>query len=244
MHTTKNNYYLSCENCSVKNKSPFGSLCHHELLEVTGSKSIFTYKKGKILFSEGFWPQGVFCIEKGKVKVYKTGSDGKEMIVYICSGGDLLGYNALISDEPYSMAAEVIEDCVVCFIPKSDFQAGMDTSSQLRNSLLKLVCKQEGLLAGRITNLAQKTVRERLACTLMALRDIYIDEKGMIAEINLSREDLANMVGTATESLIRLLREFREEGLVEINGRRVKVLQEDVLSKIANMPIQKRSMVF
>lgn len=211
----------------------FHTMCTGELQELSSSKSFTNYKKGQILFSEGGRPQGVFCINKGKIKVYKLGQDGKQMIVYICSGGDLLGYNAVVSDDVYAMTAEVLEDSTICFIPRSDFKRGLETSINLKNELLRVVTQQESILTNRITSLAQKTVRERLAATLLHLQELYGMQEEVSDGINLSREDLANMVGTATESLIRLLHDLKDEGLVEINGRKVKVLRPDKLRLVA-----------
>lgn len=228
---------LHCENCSVMRFSRFGGLDDSELNEMTYNKTCTAYKKGQVLFHEGTRPLGVFCIHGGKIKVYKTGYDGKDQIIQIAKSGDLLGYKAMISEEMYPVSAETLEDATVCFIPRTDFLSILDSSSTLNRLLLKEACKELGNMAESLTNLAQKPVRERLAVALLMLKDTYgIDavDNGAI-EINLTREDLANTIGTATETLIRLLHDFKEEGLIESKGRKIRVVDDRALFKVANI---------
>ncbi len=228
---------LACEQCTVRKFSRFAILQNDELNEMTYNKTCTAYKKGQVLFHEGTRPLGVFCLHGGKVKVYKTGYDGKDQIIQIAKNGDLLGYRAMISDEMYPVTAETLEDTTVCFIPKNDFIQTLDDSSELSRLLLKEACKDLGVMTESLTNLAQKPVRERLAVTLLMLKDTYgVDavENGSV-EINLTREDLANIVGTATETLIRLLHDYKEEGLIESKGRKIKVMDEKGLVKVANI---------
>ncbi|NBV07958.1 MAG: Crp/Fnr family transcriptional regulator, partial [Flavobacteriia bacterium] len=126
------------------------------------------------------------------------------------------------------VSAETLEDCNICFIRKEDFMSMMDTNPMLRNGILKEISTELADRADFITNMAQKSVRERLAFALLMLMDIYEDEP-----INLSREDMANFVGTATETLIRLLKELKTEGLIEIQTRKITVLDRKKLLDIA-----------
>ncbi|NBV90656.1 MAG: Crp/Fnr family transcriptional regulator, partial [Flavobacteriia bacterium] len=126
------------------------------------------------------------------------------------------------------VSAETLEDCNICFIRKEDFMSMMDTNPMLRNGILKEISTELADRADFITNMAQKSVRERLAFALLMLMDIYEDEP-----INLSREDMANFVGTATETLIRLLKELKTEGLIEIQTRKITVLDRKKLLVIA-----------
>jgi len=152
--------------------------------------------------------------------------DGKEQIIKVSAAGDLLGYKALISSQHYSLSAEALDDCIVCFIPKEDFLKLLKPGSSFYMDLLEAVCVENGEMASKMTQMAQRSVRQRAALTLLMLNDTYgleQEQEGEI-EINLTREDLANIVGTATESLIRLLNEFKKEGLIETFGRRIKIL--------------------
>ncbi len=238
MKRDKNQVYMPCEECAVRKDSMFNVLCSHEMSNLSDAKTCTTYKKGQILFHEGTRPLGVFCINKGKVKVYKLGLNGKEQILFIAKNGDLLGYKAMIGEESYSVTGEALEDSTACFVPKTEFMEMLKDSPDFQDSLLKAVCKQHGVLADKITGLAQKSVRERFAAALLMLKDTYGMEgqpDGQPVEINLTREDLANIVGTATESLITLLHDFKEEGLVETQGRKIRVLDAAKLMRVANI---------
>ena len=227
---------VNCEECSYRKKSLFGVLCSHELQEVSDAKSCTFYKKGQILFHEGTRPLGVFCINKGKVKVYKLGSDGKEQIIRIAKESDILGYKAMISEETYPVTGETLEDCTICFLPKSDFLQLLSENQEFNKRLLQSVCHELGVMSESLTNLAQKNVRERLAITLLMLHDTYgVEGESGPVEINLMREDLANIVGTATETLIRLLNEFKKDNYIETQGRRILVKDVKGLIKAGNL---------
>ena len=193
-------------------------------------------KKGQSVFNEGTSPNGIFYIRKGKIKKYKTNREGKEQIIYICSEGELLGYPALISDEPYSDSATAIEDTVVGFISKADFLQLLDESKALSKKLLVNLSHEFGVLINGMASFARKSVRERLSLCLLIMKDKYqssSDETSPV-EINLSREDLANFVGVAVETLVRLLHDFKEEGLIETQGRKKRILDSKKLIKVAN----------
>ena len=194
------------------------------------------YKKGEMLFREGSYPTGIYYIKKGKVKKYKTDKDGREQIFYVCKRGELLGYHALLSEETYTDSSSTLEESTISFIPKDDFLKTVQSSPILSNRLLKCMSHEFGVLVNSITVFAQRSVRERLALSLLILRDKYKKEEqgGQPVELTLSREDLAKMVGTARETLTRLLHDFKEEDLIETHGRKIILKQALVLSKIAN----------
>jgi CRP-like cAMP-binding protein len=198
---------------------------------------IHSYKKGEILFREGSYPTGIYYVKKGKVKKYKTDKEGREQIFYLCKSGELLGYHALLSEEHYTDSASTLEESIISFIPKDDFLKVVQFSPILSNRLLKCMSHEFGVLVNSITIFAQRTVRERLALSLLILRDKYKKQEpdGKPVELNLSREDLSKMVGTARETLTRLLHDFKEEGLIETNGRRIILKNSLVLSRIANL---------
>lgn len=228
---------LHCSECAARKDSVFSGLCAHNLTALDEQKSANTYKKGQILFHEGTRPMGIFCINKGKVKIYKLGSDGKEQIINITKAGDVMGYKAMMGEENYPVSAETLEESNICFIPRSNFIEILEQSPELYQRLLKKVCHEMGLMTERMTNLAQKSVRERMALTLVMLNDTYgLDalDNGPIA-INLTREDLANIVGTATETLIRLLHDFKEEGLVSTEGRRIIINDPVSLARVGGL---------
>jgi CRP/FNR family transcriptional regulator len=211
-----------------RSSSLLGGLCSEEVTNLEDHKSCNYYKKSQSLFLEGSFPRGVFCINQGKVKVFKRGDEGKEQIIHIAKGGEMVGFRAMFSGDPYNVAAETLEESNICFIAKDDFLNMMDTNATLRNGIIKELSKELSDRASFITNMAQKSVRERLAFALILLKGVYEPEP-----INLSREDMANFVGTATETLIRLLKDFKEEGIIEVHTRKLTILNLDRLVSIA-----------
>jgi len=203
-------------------------LCSDEVSNLEDHKSCNHYKKNQSLFLEGSFPRGVFCINQGKIKVFKRGDEGKEQIIHIAKEGEMVGFRAMFSGDPYNVAAETLEESNICFIAKDDFLNMMDTNITLRNGIIKELSKELSDRASFITNMAQKSVRERLAFSLILLKTVYQPEP-----INLSRENMANFIGTATETLIRLLKDFKEEGIIEVHTRKLTILNMDRLIAIA-----------
>ena len=226
---------ISCKNCSHFKSSLFSNLCHEEVEHIDDAKSCTTYKKGQVLFHEGTRPLGVFCIHQGKIKLYKQGYDGKEQIVRITKESDIIGYKAMLGDSSYWLTAETLEQSKICFIPKADFMEMFMQNEDLRQNLLKSVCREQGAMAEKMLQLSQMSVRERFAASLLMLKEIYGGQEDSDVEINLTREDLANIVGTATETLIRLLHDFKEEKLVSANGRKIVIHDKKALIKAARL---------
>ncbi|KAA2239951.1 Crp/Fnr family transcriptional regulator [Chitinophaga agrisoli] len=199
-------------------------------------KSEHVYKRNGILFKEGTYPSGIFYINKGKVKKYKVDKDGKEQIIYLANTGELIGYHAILSEDRYPDSAAVMEESLITFIPKEDFLKVLEQSPALNNRLLKTLSHEFAVLANSLTMFAQKVVRERLALQLIVIREKYKVNfvEGMPVEINISREDLANLVGTARENVIRILAEFKEEGILETKGRKIIIKNINKLVAIAN----------
>jgi len=221
---------------NFQSDSIFKGLPESDLNALKKNMVTHNYKKGEILFREGSYPTGIYFIKKGKVKKYKTDKDGREQIFYVCKKGELLGYHALISEEKYSDSTCTIEESTISFIPKEDFLKVISESTVLSHRLLKVISHEFGVLVNGIAAFAQKTVRERLALSLLLLRDKFKKEnQDKPVELNLSRDDLSKFVGTARETLGRLLHDFKEEGLIEINGRIIILKNPLELSKIANL---------
>ncbi len=227
---------IPCSMCGAYDKSCFEVLNKDELTILGNQKERLIFRKKDVLFKEGKRPLGVFCIRRGKIKVYKRGIDGKEQIVQIAKEGDILGYRALISEELYPVSAQALEDVDACFVTRSDFFEFMNTSHQFMESLLKQACSELGSFTEKLTQQAQRSVRERFAITLYHLYTIYRNsDEQTHAEINLTREDLANLVGTATETLIRLVHDFKEEGIIDSSGRRIQIKQPEKLKSIGHL---------
>lgn len=224
----KSHKHVSCETCGARKSSLFGSFCDHDLESLSNSKICAYYKKNQAIFIEGSFPRGVYCMNEGKVKIFARGDEGKEQIIHIAKEGEILGFRAMFSGEPYKVSATALEECNICYISKEDFLNMIETNAILRNGIMKELSKELGDRAIFITNMSQKSVRERLAFSLLILGDIYKDE-----EINLTREDMANFVGTATETLIRLLKDFKDEGMIEIHTRKLEIINKEKLMRLA-----------
>lgn len=183
-----------------------------------------TYKRGQNVFLEGSFPAGIFILKEGMVKKYKTDHFGKEHIISICVADELLGYSALLCNEPYPDSAAAIETSVLGFLSKDFFLETLGTSNILMMNLLTSLSHEFGVMVNSVNVFAQMTVRERLALILLILTEKFRKNSGKgQVEIMLSREDLASMVGTATETLVRLLQELKKEGIIEINVRAITV---------------------
>ncbi len=226
-----------CEMCLGRKKSMFSQLGRDMLCAIDRNKSTIEHDKGQMLFLEGTAPLGLFCINEGKVKIYKTGESGKEQIIRIAQTGEFLGYRALLADESYASSAAILENAKVCFIPKENFIQVFNHDTEFRNKLIRHLSQELGIVEQKMADLAQKSVRERLAGTLLMLKETYgIDgEKSQKINIALTREDLANLVGTATETVIRLLSEFNKDGLIQLSGKKIAILSTDKLAKQAGL---------
>lgn len=198
-------------------------------------KECVKFKKGDVIFSEGGVPRGMYCIKKGVVKVSKMTSQGKEQIFFFSQPGDFLGYRSLIGEETYNASATALEDSNVCFIPKADFLEILHKNPAFFNKMIKKVCAQLGIMEQNLTIIAQKSVKERLATTLLMLKESYgMDgDQSTLIDIRLSREEIANVVGTATETVIRLLSSFKSDGLIDFDGKKIRVLNEPELKRLA-----------
>ena len=224
-----------CEKCSLETSSIFKHLDPEEVEMLNFEKDFRQYKRGDVLYREGNRISGFYCIHKGIIKVFKTGFDGKEQIIRFAKPGEIIAYRSVLSNEPACTSAKVIEDCQVCFIPTEILITLIKSNPSFSLELLRLACHELGEANSFITDIAQKTVRERLAeILLLLMNDFGIDEQNNL-KISLTREELANIVGTATESVIRLLSEFKSDKLVELNGRKIRILNKKGLLKISNV---------
>jgi CRP-like cAMP-binding protein len=224
-----------CDRCAPETGSIFRYLNTEEIQLINYHKDFRQYKRGEILYHEGNRISGFYCIHRGIIKVYKTGFDGKEQIIRFAKAGEIIAYRSVLSNEAACTSAKVIEDCEVCYIPSEILISFVKTNPLYALELLKLACHELGEANSFITDIAQKTVRERLAEILLFLiNDFGLDDENYL-KIFLTREELANIVGTATESVIRLLSEFKTDRLLELNGRKIKILDKRGLEKISNV---------
>ncbi len=194
------------------------------------------YRKGDVIFREGAVPSGIFLIRNGKVKKYKVDKLSKEQIIYVAGPGELIGYHAVLSEERYPDSAAAIEESVLSFIPQDDFMYVLQRSPAFNSRLLKALSHEFTVLVNSISVIAQRTATERLAIALIVLREKYKTDGSDWKDIalNISRTDLANMAGIAQENVIRLLKEFKAEGILETVGRKIWIRDVPGLIKKSN----------
>ncbi len=224
-----------CDECIIKGHSIFKDLTTDQLDSVHYGKGSSLYKRGNIVYHEGHRINGFYCVQDGIIKIYKTGIDGKEQIIRFAKAGDIIGFRSVLSKELACTTAKVIEDSVLCFIPSENLFQLVKENSTFSMQLMQLTCRELGEANNFITDIAQKTVRERLAEILLILMDTFGLDQDKVLKISLTREEMANMVGTATESVIRLLSEFKLDNLIDLHGRKISLIDLPGLRKIANM---------
>ncbi len=228
-----------CRDCLTRYHGKLHGINDDSLEAIDSTKTCNLYKKGQRLIQEGTRPLGVYCIKSGKVKVFKLGQQGKEHITTILKDGDLVGYRAMLSDSLYHVSVEALEEVVACHIPREEFLNSFQNDKVLNNTLIKDLSSEVITLTNVVTDIAQKPVRERTAATLVLLDSVYSTNNGngelTSTEINLTRESLANMVGTATETLIRIIHDFKEEELITTNGRKINIQDLKALQRIGGI---------
>jgi CRP-like cAMP-binding protein len=194
-------------------------------------------KKGKLIYREGSHSKGVYILRKGKVKIYQTNKDGKEQIVYIYRKGESMGYRPIICGEPHPVSAAALENCVISFIPRYYFMKVLEKSLVLSNRLLVNLSHEFTVWTNKISVFAHQPVRERVALSLLILNKKYTHDNkpDSPSEINLSRNDLANYVGTAEETLVRMLHDFKQRKIIRTEGRKIIILKPKELEAITDL---------
>lgn len=193
------------------------------------------YKKGQLIYCENSTPLGVYFVQKGSVKIYKIGCDGKEQILRIVTADEMMGYVDMVANSRYSTSAKALEDSSLLFIPKQDFWSSLKKQRQLFENFILLLSDDLREAEGRIADLAYKPVRGRLADALLYLYKKNNKEDKAKKAISISRFDLACLVGTAKETINRLLSEFRTEKIVSTEGTKINILEIDGLNKLSKM---------
>ncbi|EIA08289.1 Crp/Fnr family transcriptional regulator [Flavobacterium frigoris] len=222
-----------CEQCIVREFSSLKALSKDELLKLADCKTSHTIKKGEVIFGEGENVNGIFCIKKGVCKLTKLSPNGKDQIIKLVTKGELLGQRSLISEEPVNLSAVALEDMEVCFIPKTEVMGFFDKNNQFSMNVMKTICGDLKEADGHMVDMAQKSVKERLAETLLHLHDTFGVNGDNSLKIQLSRDELASMIGTATESCIRLLSDFKKLGIIELVGKKITLKDINKLKRIA-----------
>ena len=226
-----------CITCESRSFGVFCALDESGLEEFNRNKTTNTYKKSQIIFYEGNNAFGLYCIYSGRVKLYKTGTDGRQQIVRIAGPGDIVGYRSLFVDEPYHATAEALEDAVICCLDKNSFFPVLAKHPELALTIIKKLAAELRSAEDLATSIAQKSVRERMAELLLMLKETYgkPTKRGVLIDLELTREEMGEMIGMTQETAIRLLSEFKKDGFVDVQERSITILNSKALVDTARL---------
>jgi CRP-like cAMP-binding protein len=223
----------SCDYCIQKGLTSLKALTKEEIDTIQNTKTTLTFKKGEALFEEGDSTNGVYCIKSGICKMTKLSANGKDQIVKLAQEGDLIDKRLIISEELSNTSAIALEDMQVCFIPREPILKAFCSNNQFSLLMMRSICSDLKDANEMILNMAQKSVKSRLAFTLLHLQDQFGIDADKSLKINLSRDELATMIGTATESAIRLLSELKKARFIDLQGKKILILEPNQLRKLA-----------
>ena len=222
-----------CEQCIIRQFNSLKHLSREELVRMSNCKTSKVIKKGEILFDEGEHINGVFCIKDGICKISKMSENGRNQIISLVTKGDLLGERSLISDEVANLKAIALNDMEVCFIPKEEIIKDLEKNANFSMSVLKDMASSLKQADNVIVDMAQKTVKQRLAETILNLEAKFGTNEDDTIDVHLSREDIANIIGTATESAIRLLSDLKKKKIIAFKGKDISIIDKNELETIA-----------
>lgn len=221
-----------CDQCIIKQFNSLKALTKDELVRISGCKTTRVVKKGDVIFEEGDTVNGVFCIKDGICKLSKLSANGKDQIVKLVVKGDLLGQRSLLGNESSNLRAVALNDMEVCFIPKQEIMDDLKNNSNFSLSMLQRMAQDLKESEDVIVNMAQKSVKQRLAESLVYIHEHFGNDNDGYLSVILSREDYANIVGTATESAIRILSQLKKEKLISTSGKQIKIEDLEGLKRI------------
>ena len=194
------------------------------------------YKKNQVIYAEGEKPNHLMCLLEGKVKIYRDGVGGRCQIMRVIKPVEYFGYRAYFAEENFVTAAAAFEATAICMIPMEVITKLVESNNRLAMFFIRLLAIDLGISDERTVNLTQKHIRGRLAESLLFLKETYgLEEDGATISIFLSREDLANLSNMTTSNAIRTLSNFASEKLIAIDGRKIKIIDEEELSKISRI---------
>ena len=223
-----------CENCIVRKFNALRAMSKEELKAVSDSKVSKKVKKGDLIFDEGEKLNGVYCVRGGVSKLSKLSPNGKDQIVKLASKGEVLGERSVIAEESSNLSATAVNDMEVCFIPKEAIVSTLHRNPDFTYEVLRHMAHDLREADDVIVNMSQKSVKQRIAEALLYLKNNFGEDADGYLALVLSREDIANVVGTATESCIRILSEFRKKGFIKTSGKRMAILESRKLQDLVD----------
>lgn len=228
-----------CATCKAREKNIFCGLGPQWVKRLSDAKSSRLYQKKQVLFHEGNPVQGLFCVQSGAVKVFKTGLGGKQLILRMAYAGDVVGLEDIFYNKHYTASGEMLEEGRVCLVDRATFLDAIRNNADLSFTVMKALSAEVVYSEDERVELAQNPVRERMARLLTVLSESHGTPSGRGVQIQLpvSREEMAEMIGTASETAMRLLKEFKDSRLLEVDGRKILVLDRERLRKAARIAV-------
>lgn len=221
-----------CENCIVRQFNSLRAMNKEELKKVSDSKTTKTVKKGESIFEEGDKLSGIYCVRNGVSKLSKLSANGKDQIVKLATKGEVIGQRSVIAEEHSNLSATAVSDMEVCFIPKESVVHTLNTNPNFAVEVLRHMAHDLKEADDVIVNMSQKTVKQRVAEAFLYLKNNFGEDKDGFLALTLSREDIANVVGTATESCIRIISEFKKKGYIKASGKKIGIADERGLKNL------------
>ena len=222
-----------CEKCIVRKFTGLNTLTSEELKCISNGKTTRSFKKGEVIFEEGEHLKGIYCVRHGIAKLSKLSTNGKDQIIKFVSSGEVLGQRSVIAKELTNLRAVAVNDMNSCFIPKDIILDNLHSNPDFSLDMLHNLANELKEADDVIVNISQKSVKQRIAETLLHLEENFgVDQDGFMV-IQLSREDISNIVGTATESCIRMLSELKKEELIYTSGKRIQITDVVKMRKLS-----------
>ena len=225
---------IHCESCPTRLEGVFAPLSREKLRALDRCKADNLYRKGQVVFQEGTPALGVYCVYEGQLKMFKAGSQGRPQIIGIAKSGTLMGHRALLTKKNHSFSAESLGEARVCFVEQKTFLFLLSENPAVAESLLRKMALDLDSVEDRLIDVVEKPVPVRLARLLLSLRDTYgrPSPKGIRISLSLTREEMAEMIGTTQETTIRLLSLFRKKGVVRLDKKSITLLNPEKLTQL------------
>lgn len=230
---------LRCSHCSHRGDAVFCALSQEAVGKLSGAQSENLYKKGQTVFYEGNPALGVYCVATGNIKLYKTSAQGRPQILGIVGPGTLLGHRSLLTNRPHSLTAEALEDSRVCFFERSFFLNLIHREAEVANEVLKRLSQELDAAEDRLMDMVEKPVPARLARLLLMLKEVHgrPGPQGIVLQLRLTREEMAEMIGSTQETTIRLLSRFKEKKLLRFDKKTLILTNLDGLIQEAGLSL-------
>lgn len=223
-----------CEHCIVRQFNSLRAMSKEELKKVSDSKITKTVKRGEAIFEEGEKLNGVYCVRKGVSKLSKLSANGKDQIVKLATKGQVLGQRSVIAEEISNLSAKAVDDMEVCFIPKEGITHTLNTNPNFAVEVLRHMAHDLKEADDVIVNMSQKTVKQRVAEAFLYIKNNFGEDKDGFLILTLSREDIASVVGTATESCIRIISEFKKKNYLKTSGKKIGIMDQKALENMVD----------